>query len=184
MKSFYSSPCLQSIIVAALLLIVSVSRAASEHKDQLVYSATKYEHERLMVRKKEGIDAVESALRERLKEHGLSKIPVLIALADLDGDGVNEIFVYLSAPGYCGSAGCSLTIYKQLARGKLQQLLWTSSATGRVSVFDTSTNGYKDIYIEGVRAGTLSWVDRRWVWTGKTYIPFVESRHRHPAVTK
>jgi hypothetical protein len=138
--------------------------ASQESKKRLIYSATKYERERFLIRKEEGIVSVET-------DRGLTKIPILIALIDLNGDHVNEIIVYLPTQEYCGSAGCSFSIYKQLGGEKLQQIFWTYSATGHVSVLGTATNGYKDIYIEGVRGNGQAWFDGKWIWNGKTYTP-------------
>ncbi len=68
-----------------------------------------------------------------------------IALVDLNGDSVQEGIVYVDPPGYCGSAGCSLDIYKK--QGKTWTQIFSTVAYDIVATLPTMSNSYKDLLL-------------------------------------
>jgi hypothetical protein len=65
---------------------------------------------------------------------------VLIAKADIDGDGTPERFLLLADPGFCGSAGCSLYILAA-HNGRLTPLCEASGDEGGILL--TDNKGFK-----------------------------------------
>ncbi|MEO1003918.1 MAG: hypothetical protein AAFX65_12520 [Cyanobacteria bacterium J06638_7] len=68
------------------------------------------------------------------------------AAADLNGDGSDEVLVYLMGSIFCGTGGCSLQIYRSSAEG---YVLVSDLPTSRlpVVVADSGSNGWKDLWI-------------------------------------
>jgi hypothetical protein len=130
-----------------------------------VFSASKYEFERGLVKKKEYIH------NSDLKYGG----KIYIALADLKGDGSKEIISYLDVASFCGSMGCTFNIY-QIHNKKLTSLLprgFDSSSGFPISVeidqtghqkslgmFHHTTKGWHDIVLHGSTV---------WQWNGNNY---------------
>ena len=131
-----------------------------------VFSASKYEVERELVRKKEHI------LNSDLKSSG----KIYIALADLKGDGSKEIISYIDIWSFCGKEGCPFNIY-QIHNNKLTSLLPRGPAylgggfpiamdidqTGHqkaLGILQHKTNGWHDIVLDGPTV---------WKWNGNNY---------------
>ena len=125
----------------------------------LNFSLTKHSRERSLVRKR---------LRIAAKDKDAS---IYIALADLDDDGINEIFSYVESTYFCGTLGCPLDIYS-LKNNILKSLLDFDEGfplvldidkTGKqsvIGVLPSKTLGFHDVYI----------VNRTvWKWNGKRY---------------
>lgn len=67
------------------------------------------------------------------------------ARKDLNGDGRDEVFVYLMGPFFCGTGGCNLLVFSQGMDG---YSLLANIALSRppVIVADTASNGYADVW--------------------------------------
>ncbi len=87
--------------------------------------------------------------------------------ADLDGDGLDEIFVYTAGPMLCGSGGCPLTVLRQT--GDTPEILVQTTVTQLpVGVLDTSTNGMRDIWVTTAGGGAPEQL-RKLRFDGKSY---------------
>jgi len=131
----------------------------------LVFSATERQHERQMVMKHEHITPRD------LKAGAGS---VYIALADLNDDGIQEIFAYTEAGGICGTMGCPFNIYQVKGQG-LVSILGLDGDTFPIFI-DFDNKGRQNVF--GVlRSKTMGWHDIalhdektfRWRWQGKHY---------------
>lgn len=129
----------------------------------LIFSSTKYSHERNLVK-----------IYERIRPALLKYGRIFIALADLNDDGIKEIFAYIDIFEYCGQQiGCPLNIYK-VKNGKLISLLRPNFIDGfpmfieidntgkqnEIGILTSTTMGWRDIALKG---GTV------WKWNGKDY---------------
>ena len=72
------------------------------------------------------------------------------ATFDLNQDGVDEVFVWYSAPGQCGSGGCSTYVLQQ--KLKNWEVIGRAFPGGKVVISPQSTNGYFDFYYYGKTA--------------------------------
>ena len=109
---------------------------------------------------------------ERIRRKELEKSTGLyIALADLDDDGIQEIFAYMNIDGLCGKYGCAIGIYRRTDH-RLVSLLNESGfemdflidRKGRQKywgILSTKTNGLHDIVTQGGK--------ETWKWNGKVY---------------
>jgi hypothetical protein len=64
--------------------------------------------------------------------------------ADLNGDGRNEIFLYVDDPGLCGSGGCSLIVLSP--RGSsYRKVMRTTITKLPITILRTTTHGWRDV---------------------------------------
>jgi hypothetical protein len=61
---------------------------------------------------------------------------------DLDEDGVNEVFLVTTAPGFCGTLGCAMEIIKR-DRDKVDVICETIAYHRSLYIFRKKTNGYR-----------------------------------------
>lgn len=78
---------------------------------------------------------------------------------DLDGDGQDEILAYVGGPMLCGTGGCSLEVLQRTAQG-LDRLGSLSVSQLPVGVFETSTNGWRDLAVTVYGGGIAGGVAR------------------------
>jgi hypothetical protein len=96
---------------------------------------------------------------------------MLVGSARLEtSPGPAALFVQVQSASFCGSAGCSTSIY--LKRGKTWKKVM-DSISGPISVAATTHHGMHDLMLHG---------GDRWVWTGSTYAdtlptPNIDLRH-------
>ncbi len=129
----------------------------------LVFSPTKYRHERALVEKYEHISK-----RQSNGGH------IYIALEDLNGDGTKEIFAYIDIFEFCGQIGCAIGIY-QIRDNKLVSLLPPEFEYGGFPIFiDIDKEGRQKVF--GIlQSKTLGWKDISlegktvWKWNGRNY---------------
>ena len=81
---------------------------------------------------------------------------VWYGLADLDDDGVKEIFFYVSVIGFCGSAGCTTEILRKTSSGWLN--IGETSTQGSVEILDEKDDGYRRLRTHKVL-----------IWDGEQY---------------
>lgn len=106
---------------------------------------------------------------------GLGRISYVHARTDLNGDGRQDVLVYLMGPYVCGTGGCTLQVYRQEATG---YRLITSFPTSRLPVIvpAASRNRWRDLWRRQSGGGAPAiWV--REVFDGRGY----RSRERIPA---
>jgi hypothetical protein len=89
------------------------------------------------------------------------------AETDLDGDGVDEVLVYVGGPMFCGSGGCNLLVLKR-GSGGFAAVGDLSVVQRPVGVLDSSTNGWRDLAVSvsggGNPGGTM-----KLMFDGKAY---------------
>jgi hypothetical protein len=112
---------------------------------RLVFSETEHSEERALVQKKDGkeISDVERIYSRQLAGR---RVPISIAVADLNDDGVVEIFAHFSEPEswFCGTRGCALYVYQR--QGKyLKVILGLITFSHEFEVMNTRTSGYRDM---------------------------------------
>ena len=90
--------------------------------------------------------AEESDCRQQLR----FEVNFRTATFDLNQDGVDEVFVWYSAPGQCGSGGCSTYVLQQ--KLKNWEVIGRAFPGGKVVISPQSTNGYFDFYYYGKTA--------------------------------
>ena len=66
--------------------------------------------------------------------------------ADLDGDGKDEVLVYVGGPMLCGSGGCNLEVLKDDGTG-FTPIGSLSVSQLPVGVLDSTTDGYRDLAV-------------------------------------
>ncbi|MEA5442008.1 META domain-containing protein [Cyanobium gracile] len=106
---------------------------------------------------------------------GMGRISYVHARTDLNGDGRQEVLVYLMGPYVCGTGGCTLQVFQQGARG---YRLVSSFPTSRLPVIvsETRRNGWRDLWRRQSGGGApATWV--REVFDGRGY----RSKERIPA---
>ncbi|GAB5350001.1 hypothetical protein [Alteriqipengyuania sp. 357] len=86
---------------------------------------------------------------------------------DLDGDGIDEMLVYVGGPGRCGSGGCSLYVLRNTADG-IAAIARTSVTQLPIGVLDTRRHGMRDIVVS-VGGGGMPFGHRVLFFDGRTY---------------
>ncbi len=77
-----------------------------------------------------------------------SKLPKgEIAKYDLNDDGIDEVFLYLSGSGLCGSAGCHLIIFQHNSALKRLAYKTARSGTNDIFILDGLADGHRNIAI-------------------------------------
>lgn len=94
----------------------------------------------------------------------LSSYPISVSLTDLDGDGTAEAIVVEDLPGYCGTAGCPVEVYRR--EGNSWSLLFSTLAGKTVGITSTKTNGYAELYL--AQGNEIN----QYVWMDGTYSPW------------
>src|ERR1700741_3746448 len=83
---------------------------------------------------------------------GLGTTAYKRADVDLNGDGRNEVFAYLTDQSYCGSGGCTLLVVSPQARG-YRVVLRSTVTQLPISLLPTSTRGWRDIGVSVAGGG-------------------------------
>lgn len=89
------------------------------------------------------------------------------AFVDLAGDGTQQVIVYLTGRGWCGSGGCVTLV---LSRKGSQYELVTEITISRppIRILNTKSNGWKDITVQ-VAGGGVAAREAMLSFNGKTY---------------
>ncbi len=98
---------------------------------------------------------------------GMGRINYVHARTDLDGDGRQDVLVYLMGPYVCGTGGCTLEVFRQEARG---YRLITSFPTSRLPVIvpEARRNRWRDLWrLQSGGGAPATWV--REVFDGRGY---------------
>ena len=94
--------------------------------------------------------------RDAIADGDMTLDDVWYGLADLDDDGVKEIFFYVSVIGFCGSAGCTTEILRKTASGWLN--IGETSTQGSAEILDEKDDGYRRLRTHKVL-----------IWDGEQY---------------
>ena len=86
---------------------------------------------------------------------------------DLDGDGIDEMLVYVGGPARCGSGGCNLHVLRNSADG-IAAIARTSVTRLPIGVLNTRRHGMRDIVVS-VGGGGLPFGHRVLRFDGRTY---------------
>jgi heat shock protein HslJ len=106
---------------------------------------------------------------------GMGRISYVHARTDLDGDGRQDVLVYLMGPYVCGTGGCTLQVFRQEARG---YRLVTSFPTSRLPAIIPAAgrSRWRDLWrLQSGGGAPATWV--REVFDGRGY----RSKERLPA---
>ncbi len=109
------------------------------------------------------------------KASGMGRISYVHARTDLDGDGRQDVLVYLMGPYVCGTGGCTLEVFRTEARG---YRLITSFPTSRLPVIvpEARRNRWRDLWrLQSGGGAPATWV--REVFDGRGY----RTKERIPA---
>jgi hypothetical protein len=96
------------------------------------------------------------------------RISYVHARTDLNGDGRQDVLIYLMGPYVCGTGGCTLQVFQQGARG---YRLVSSFPTSRLPVIVSQTrhNGWRDLWRRQSGGGApATWV--REAFDGRGYV--------------
>jgi hypothetical protein len=108
-------------------------------------------------------------------EEGLGQARYVHARVDLDGDGREEVFVYLMGPFFCGTGGCNLLLFRPTGRGYAQVADFPISRVP-IIVAESSRRGWRDLWrLQSGGGAPPTYV--RQVFNGHTYL----ERERIPA---
>ncbi|MDF2557631.1 MAG: hypothetical protein K0R71_1459 [Bacillales bacterium] len=99
---------------------------------------------RLFTEKKRNKQLELAITREFQVKKGIDKVRYYYNMIDLNGDGIPEVFVFLTGSKLCGNEGCMAAIFKTTARG-FQLLSKISPVFQPIVVSTEKTNGYHDI---------------------------------------
>lgn len=97
--------------------------------------------------------ALEDAIRATFPDYraasvdGLPTARYLASRRDLNGDGSEEVIVYLMGPFFCGTGGCSLLVFTRGENG-YTEIANAGTARPPVSLAKGGMNGYADIWYE------------------------------------
>lgn len=70
-----------------------------------------------------------------------------IATYDLNDDGIEELFLYTSGYGMCGSGGCHLIIFQFNKKNKIFEYKTVSSSSDDILILNSLTGGYHNLAI-------------------------------------
>ena len=92
---------------------------------------------------------MEKALKEKydLDDKGAKETRYYYNCIDLNGDGVNEIFVEVVGPFTSGTGGDSVVIYKD-NNGTLEEISDFTLIRNPIIISDEKSNGWNDIIVE------------------------------------
>lgn len=115
---------------------------------------------------KQGDPELEAAIRKAAGD--VSQTSYVAGRADLNGDGKEEVFVYLMGPMACGTGGCNLMLFRGGAKGytRLQEFTITQTP---VIVSPSRTKGWNDVWrAEAGGGAAASFVRHR--FNGRKYV--------------
>lgn len=107
---------------------------------------------RLFAEKKRNKQLEMAITREFQVKKGIDKVRYFYNMIDLNGDGIPEVFIYLTGGKFCGNEGCTAAIFKSTARG-FQLLSKISPVLQPIVVSTERTNGYHDLITYVSRGG-------------------------------
>ncbi len=101
---------------------------------------------------------------------------------DLNGDGSNEVVVYVSGKEWCGSGGCLLLVLKR-TRTTFTFVGRTTITWPPIRVLDHKTNGWRDITVRVQGGGIIPGYEAVLAFDGKHYPTNPTVPPAHPALS-
>ena len=96
------------------------------------------------------------------------RVEYVTAATDLNGDDVDELLVYVSAEGLCGSSGCDLLILTR--RGESFRVVnHMEIARPPIRVLDTRSNGWRNLTVTLHGGGILEPLEMELAFDGTSY---------------
>jgi hypothetical protein len=92
----------------------------------------------------------------------------LYGLADLNGDGVGEVVVFVMGKGWCGSGGCRMFVLQQSGQ-TFRKVAATTVTRTPIRVLESESNGWKDLSVRVAGGGIVPGYDARLSFNGNTY---------------
>lgn len=89
------------------------------------------------------------------------------AEADLNGDGIREIFVYVTDPQFCGTSGCTLLVLQR--RQRTYRKLIRANARLPLRLLSTRTHGWRDLAVRVAGGGVMAGYDAALRFDGRRY---------------
>jgi len=108
------------------------------------------------------------ASAEGFIKHRLNVTTYKSAVADLNGDGSSEVFVYSTERDECGSGGCNLYVLSPHS-GTFRVMMESSVTQLPVRLLATKTHGWRDIGVMVVGGGILTPYMARMRFNGRRY---------------
>lgn len=96
------------------------------------------------------------------------------ALADLNGDGVDDAVVLLDSGESCGPSGCALLVFRG-GRDGYNLVSRTTSAKAPVSIATTHTNGWSDLVVNSPGIGDVLVVFETYGYSANAALAMVPS---------
>ena len=91
-----------------------------------------------------------------------------VAAADLNGDHVDELLVYIGSEHFCGSGGCNLLILER--GGEFFRVVTAMSITRPpIRALDTRSNGWRNLSVTVGGGGILPWYVAELAYDGRRY---------------
>ena len=90
------------------------------------------------------------------------------AFVDLNGDGVQEVIVYVTSPSLCGSGGC-VTLILASAGANYKIVTAVTITRAPILVFSNSSNGWRNIGVWVQGGSILPGYEAELRFNGKTY---------------
>jgi len=83
-----------------------------------------------------------------------SKVAFQYALVDLNGDGRDDAVVFITAPEYCGSGGCTMEVFRATSKGFV--FVWGSTVTSLpIRVCTDSNHGWRALIVNSKGRGDV-----------------------------
>jgi hypothetical protein len=111
-------------------------------------------------------DALQSHINKALQSP--TDVGFRAAEADLNGDGKDEVVVYVTSPDYCGSGGC-VTLVLQRAGDGYRTMMRASVTRPPIRVLETRHHGWKDIGVTVSGGGAGSPHEAAMEFDGRRY---------------
>ena len=92
-----------------------------------------------------------------------------IARADLNGDGIKEVVVYVADDRYCGTGGCKLLILEPLSGGGYRRVMDATITRPPIRQLSTRSHGWSDIGVLVVGGGIMKAYEARLRFDGRAY---------------
>jgi hypothetical protein len=112
--------------------------------------------------------SLKSFLRSYLAADGDAATRYHRAFVDLNGDGMDEVVVYLQDRGWCGSGGCTMFILRQQG-ASFQVVTKTTITQLPIRVLATKSHGWRDLSVGVAGGGIRPGYDAALSFDGKSY---------------
>ena len=116
-------------------------------------------------------DRLHQSIIEHAKADGdtaLKRHEYQAAFVQLNGHGPEEAVILIDGPGYCGSGGCNIEVYRELANGQFRLVSKHTLCRDEVYVSSNDHYGWRDLVIH-VSGGGAAAGKRTLIHNGNAY---------------